>query len=57
MSIILIIVGFFIARFGAGLFIVDEARGGQNTAKGIVTLLIQLLGWGLVVFGAIRLFS
>ena len=57
MSVLLIIVGLFIARFGAGLFVVGEARGGQDLGAGLVTLIIQLTGWGLVIWGAIRLFS
>jgi hypothetical protein len=57
MSVLLIIVGLFIARFGAGLFVVSEAGGGQDLGAGLVTLIIQLTGWGLAIWGAIRLFS
>ena len=57
MSIILIIVGFIIARFGAGLFVVGEAKGGQDTGTGLVTLVVQLVGWGLIVWGVVRLFT
>lgn len=57
MSVILIIVGFVIARFGAGLFVVGEAQRGQSTGGGIVTLIVQLTGWALVIWGFVRLFS
>lgn len=57
MSILLIILGSVIWRFGAGLFIVGEARGGQNDGVGILTLSTQLLGIALIVWGVVRLFS
>lgn len=55
MSVAFIIVGFIIARFGAGLFVTGEVRGDQSAAGGIVTLIFQLAGWGLVVWGLARL--
>lgn len=57
MSILMIVAGLMIARFGAGLFVVGEAQGGQSPIGGLLTLIIQLSGWGLVIWGAIRLFS
>ncbi|MFM6990486.1 MAG: hypothetical protein ACKOWD_04165 [Rhodoferax sp.] len=57
MSILLIIVGFIIAKFGAGLFAVGEARGGQDTGAGLITLVVQLVGWGLIIWGVVRLFT
>lgn len=57
MSILIIITGLIIARFGAGLFFVGEAQGGQSLIGGLLTLIIQLSGWGLVIWGVIRLFS
>jgi hypothetical protein len=57
MSIFLIIVGLFIARFGANLFVTGEARGGQSDGAGILTLAIQIMGIGMIIFGVIRLFS
>jgi len=57
MSVVLIIVGFIIARFGAGLFIVGEASGGQSTGGGIITLIVQLAGWALVIWGLVLLFT
>ncbi|MNF70357.1 hypothetical protein D3C84_522650 [compost metagenome] len=57
MGIFLIIVGLMIWRFGAGLFVGGEARGGQDTGVGIVTLAIQLCGIGLIIWGVVRLFS
>lgn len=57
MSVLLIIVGFVIARFGAGLFIVGEAKGGQDAGTGIITLVVQLVGWGLIIWGVVRLFT
>lgn len=57
MSFVLIIVGFIVARFGAGLFLVGKARGGQSAGAGIITLIIQLVGVTLVIWGVIRLFS
>jgi hypothetical protein len=56
-SVLLIIVGLTIARFGAGLFIVGEAKGGQDTGIGLVTLIVQLAGWGLIIWGVVRLFN
>ena len=57
MSFVLIIGGFIVARFGAGLFVVGEARGGQSTGGGLVTLIVQLVGWALVIWGMVRLFT
>lgn len=57
MGILLIVVGFVIARFGAGLFIGGEARGGQSTGGEVITLVIQVAGWGLVAWGVVRLFT
>ena len=56
MSVLLIFVGFIIARFGAGLFVVGEAKGGQDTGTGLVTLVVQLVGWGLIIWGVVRFF-
>lgn len=56
MSVLLIISGLFIARFGAGLFVVGEARGGQELGAGLMTLIILLAGLGLIIWGVIRLF-
>ena len=56
MSILLIIVGSIIWRFGAGLFVVGEAHGGQNAGAGILTLAVQLSGIGLIIWGVVRLF-
>ena len=50
MSILLIIVGFIIARFGAGLFIVGEVKGGQDTGTEFITLVVQLIGWCLMIW-------
>ena len=57
MSIVLIIIGFVIARFGARLFAVGESGGGQSTGAGIITLVIQVTGCALVIWGVVRLFS
>ena len=57
MSILLIIAGSIIWRFGAGLFVVGEARGGQNAGAGILTLAVQLSGISLIIWGVVRLFS
>ena len=57
MSVALIIVGFLIARFGALLFVAGESQGGQGLGSGIVTLIIQVGGWALVLWGIIRLFT
>ncbi len=57
MSFVLIIVGFIIARFGAGLFVVGEAHGGQSAGSGIITLVVQVTGWALIIWGVIRLFT
>ena len=57
MSILLIILGSVIWRFGAGLFFVGEARGGQNAGAGILTLVIQISGMGLIIWGVVKLFS
>ena len=57
MSILLIIVGFIIARFGAGLFIVGEVKGGQDTGTEFITLVVQLIGWCLMIWGVVRLFT
>ncbi|MDO8401913.1 MAG: hypothetical protein Q7T27_00315 [Pseudomonas sp.] len=57
MSILLIILGSVIWRFGAVIFFVGEARGGQNAGTGILTLAIQLSGMGLIIWGVVRLFS
>lgn len=56
-NFVLVIVGFIIARFGARLFVVGEARGGQSNGSGVVTLLVQLVGWALVIWGLFRVFS
>lgn len=57
MSIALIIIGLIIALLGAGIFKTGEAQGGQSTGGGIITLVVQLAGWGLVIWGFIRLFA
>jgi uncharacterized membrane protein YidH (DUF202 family) len=57
MSILFIIIGFVIARFGARLFVNSDSRNEQNAAIGFITLFVQLLGWGLIIWGLIRLFS
>ena len=57
MSIFLIVVGFIIARFGAGLFVVGEAKGGQDAGSGLLTLVVQLVGWGMVIWGIFRMFT
>lgn len=57
MSILFIILGSFIWRFGAGIFVIGEARGGQNNGTGILTLAVQLSGIGLIIWGVVRLFS
>ena len=57
MSIVLIIIGFLIARFGASIFFTGDAQGGQSTGAGLITLIIQVAGWGLMIWGLIRLFS
>lgn len=57
MSVLLIVIGFIIARFGAGLFVVGEAKGGQDSGSGLVTLVIQLVGWGMIIWGVVRLFT
>ena len=57
MSVLLIVIGFIIARFGAGLFVVSEVKGGQETGSGLVTLVIQLVGWGMIIWGVVRLFT
>jgi hypothetical protein len=58
MSIVLIIVGFMIAVFGAKLFTMPSA-GKSDALKspggGIVILVIQLTGWALVVAGVVKL--
>ena len=56
MSVLLIFVGFITARFGAGLFVVGEAKGGQDTGTGLFTLVVQLVGWGLIIWGVVRFF-
>jgi len=57
MSIVLIVLGLMVARFGARIFVTGEARGGQDLGAGLITLLIQITGIGLVVWGVVRLFS
>jgi uncharacterized membrane protein YidH (DUF202 family) len=57
MSVLFIIIGFVIARFGARLFVNSDSRNEQNAAVGFITLFVQLLGWGLIIWGLIRLFS
>lgn len=57
MSILFIIAGFVIARFGARLFVNSDSRNEQNAIVGSITLFVQLLGWGLVIWGLIRIFS
>lgn len=57
MSVLLIVIGFIIARFGAGLFVVSEVKGGQETGSGLVTLVVQLVGWGMIIWGVVRLFT
>ena len=57
MSVLLIVIGFIIARFGAGLFVVGEAKGGQDSGSGLVTLVVQLVGWGMIIWGVVRLFT
>lgn len=57
MSPLLIILGSVIWRFGAGLFVVGEARGGRSDGAGILTLAVQLSGIGLIIWGVVRLFT
>ena len=57
MSIVLIIVGLLVASFGARIFRNAQSGGEQSTLGGLLTLLIQLGGWALVIWGAIRLFN
>lgn len=57
MSIVLIVLGLMITRFGAGVFAAGEARGGQDLGGGLITLLIQITGIGFMIWGVVRLFS
>lgn len=58
MGIALIIGGFMIAVFGAKLFTMPESEKSEalkSSGGGLVILIIQLTGWGLVVFGVVKL--
>ncbi len=60
MSIVLIVIGFMIAVFGANLFRMPESQKSEalkSIGGGIVILVIQLTGWALVAFGVIKLLS
>ena len=57
MSVLLIVVGLVIANFGARIFRGDQMEGGQSTLGGLLTLILQLSGWGLAIWGVVRLFS
>ena len=56
MGVLLIIAGIVIAVFGARMFRNDHAEGGQSTLGGLFTLLLQLGGIALVIWGISRFF-
>lgn len=58
MGIALMIGGFMIAVFGAKLYSMPEyekPEAFKTLGGNLVILIIQLTGWGLVVFGVIKL--
>ena len=57
MSVFLIIIGLVIANFGARVFRGDQMEGGQSTLGGLLTLILQLSGWGLAIWGVVKLFT
>ena len=59
MGVLLILVGFAIAVFGARTFARPEFLRAvifQGPLGGFIILIIQLAGWGLVIYGLVRLF-
>ncbi len=60
MSVVMLVLGFIIAVFGANTFRTPEplrAAIFQGSFGGLVIFIIQLTGWGLMIYGLIKLFS
>ena len=60
MGVLLIIVGLMLAVFGARIFRSPDSTKPivfTGSIGGLTVLMIQLGGWGLIVYGLMRLFS
>lgn len=57
MSVLLVIVGFAIARFGAHLHLATAASRSKPLLAELLILCVQAGGWSLVVWGIVRFFN
>ena len=55
MSILLIVVGFILLQVGARTHI--ASGGNQQLGGGLITLVMQVGGIGLMIYGLVKLFS
>lgn len=53
MSVVLIILGFFLWSSAARGF---ASSGGENNTTNLITLILQLTGIGLIIWGVVRFF-
>ena len=56
MSIIIILLGYVLWQVGARIHFGAAANGGQNLGAGILTLIVQCTGVGMIIWGAVKLF-
>jgi len=55
MSVVLIVVGFILLQIGARTHVASD--GNQQLGSGLITLIMQVGGIGLMIYGLVKLFS